>query len=84
MARSANYPTGAGVINQRGVPHAGFKIGGDKTLKLINVFVVDKGKPKSFSKKTPVGLGRLPKAASVGGVFLWWPVAGIRCQRQDV
>ncbi|MCC8982542.1 cupin domain-containing protein [Bradyrhizobium acaciae] len=38
-------PTGIGVINQRGVPHAGFKIGGDKTLKLINVFVVDKGKP---------------------------------------
>ena len=38
-------PTGAGVINQRGVPHAGFKIGGDQTLKLINVFVVDKGKP---------------------------------------
>jgi len=27
------------------VPHAGFKIGGDKSLKMLNVFVVDKGKP---------------------------------------
>jgi hypothetical protein len=41
----SELPTGAGVINQRGVPHAGFKIGRDKILKLINVFVVDKGKP---------------------------------------
>ena len=38
-------PTGAAVINARDVPHAGFKIGGDKPLKMLNVFVVDKGKP---------------------------------------
>lgn len=38
-------PTGVAVINARDVPHAGFKIGGDKPLKMLNVFVVDKGKP---------------------------------------
>lgn len=38
-------PTGAAIINARDVPHAGFKVGGDKPLKMLNVFVVDKGKP---------------------------------------
>lgn len=38
-------PTGAAVTNARDVPHAGFKVGGDKALKMLNVFVVDKGKP---------------------------------------
>ncbi|MCK1617447.1 cupin domain-containing protein [Bradyrhizobium sp. 159] len=38
-------PTGAAIINARDVPHAGFKIGGDRPLKMLNVFVVDKGKP---------------------------------------
>lgn len=38
-------PTGSAIINARDVPHAGFKVGGDKPLKMLNVFVVDKGKP---------------------------------------
>ncbi|WOH67987.1 cupin domain-containing protein [Bradyrhizobium sp. BWA-3-5] len=39
------FPTGAALINTRDVPHAGIKIVGDKSLKMLNVFVVDKGKP---------------------------------------
>jgi quercetin dioxygenase-like cupin family protein len=38
-------PTGAPIMNLRDVPHAGFKIVGDKTIKLLTVHVVDKGKP---------------------------------------
>jgi quercetin dioxygenase-like cupin family protein len=38
-------PTGVASINIRDVPHAGFKVVGDKTLKLLTVHVVDKGKP---------------------------------------
>jgi quercetin dioxygenase-like cupin family protein len=37
--------TGAGNINLRNVPHAGFKVVGDKPLKLLTVHVVDKGAP---------------------------------------
>ena len=37
--------TGSGNINKRDVPHAGFKIIGDKPLKLLTVHVVDKGLP---------------------------------------
>jgi quercetin dioxygenase-like cupin family protein len=37
-------PTGAPIMNLRDVPH-GFKVVGDKTIKLITVHVVDKGKP---------------------------------------
>jgi quercetin dioxygenase-like cupin family protein len=43
--KQISFPTGAAVINARDVPHAGFKIVGDKTLKLLTVHVVDKGKP---------------------------------------
>ncbi len=39
------FPTGAAVINARDVPHAGFRIAGDKTLKMLTVHIVDKGKP---------------------------------------
>ena len=39
------YPTGATTINARAVPHAGFKVAGDKPLKLLTVHIVDKGKP---------------------------------------
>jgi quercetin dioxygenase-like cupin family protein len=39
------FPTGAVTINTRDVPHAGFKIVGDKTLKMLTVHIVDKGKP---------------------------------------
>ncbi len=37
-------PTGTPISNLRDVPH-GFKIVGDKTIKLVTVHVVDKGKP---------------------------------------
>ena len=44
-------PTGASVMNLRDVPH-GFKVVGDKTIKLLTVHVVDKGKPLfDFMKK---------------------------------
>jgi quercetin dioxygenase-like cupin family protein len=39
------FPTGAATINIRNVPHAGFKVAGDKALKMLTVHVVDKGKP---------------------------------------
>jgi quercetin dioxygenase-like cupin family protein len=32
-------------VNVREVPHAGFKVVGDKALKVMTVHVVDKGKP---------------------------------------
>ncbi len=38
-------PTGAPVMNLREAPHAGFTIVGDKTIKLVTVHIVDKGKP---------------------------------------
>jgi quercetin dioxygenase-like cupin family protein len=34
---------GTGSINMRGVPHAGFKVVGNKPLKLVTVHIVDKG-----------------------------------------
>ena len=37
--------TGAGSINLRNVPHAGFKVVGDTPLKLVTVHIVDKGTP---------------------------------------
>jgi quercetin dioxygenase-like cupin family protein len=37
--------TGTGSINMRDVPHAGFKVVGDKPLKLLTVHIVDKGAP---------------------------------------
>jgi quercetin dioxygenase-like cupin family protein len=37
--------TGAGSMNLRDVPHAGFKIVGDTSLKLVTVHIVDKGAP---------------------------------------
>jgi quercetin dioxygenase-like cupin family protein len=36
---------GTGGINVRDVPHAGYKVVGNKPLKLLTVHVVDKGKP---------------------------------------
>ena len=37
--------TGASIMSLRDVPHAGFKVVGDKTIKLLTVHIVDKGKP---------------------------------------
>lgn len=38
-------PAGERGINRRGVPHAGYTVVGDRTLKILSVYVVDKGKP---------------------------------------
>ncbi len=40
-----SFPTGTTIIYPRGVPHAGVKVVGEKPLKMINIFVVEKGKP---------------------------------------
>jgi hypothetical protein len=37
--------TGTPILNLRDVPHAGFKVIGDRSLKLFTVHVVDKDKP---------------------------------------
>ena len=39
--------TGTGGINAREVPHAGYKVVGKEALKIVNVYIVDKGKPLS-------------------------------------
>jgi quercetin dioxygenase-like cupin family protein len=40
-------PMQAGVanVNVRNAPHGAFKVVGDKTIKLLTVHIVDKGKP---------------------------------------
>jgi quercetin dioxygenase-like cupin family protein len=43
--RQIKLATGAGSINLRNVPHAGFKVVGDTSLKLVTVHIVDKGTP---------------------------------------
>jgi quercetin dioxygenase-like cupin family protein len=37
--------TGTPILNLRDVPHGGFKVVGDKSLKLFTVHIVDKDKP---------------------------------------
>jgi len=37
--------TGSGSINLRDAPHGGFKVVGNKPLKLVTVHIVDKGLP---------------------------------------
>jgi anti-sigma factor ChrR (cupin superfamily) len=37
--------TGTPIMNLRDVPHAGWTVVGDKTIKLLTVHIVDKGKP---------------------------------------
>jgi quercetin dioxygenase-like cupin family protein len=39
------FEPGMAIIYPRGVRHAGVKVVGDKPLKMLNVFIVDKGKP---------------------------------------
>ena len=43
--KEVSRPTGEAEINVRDVPHAGYKVVGDKPLKLLTVHIVDKGKP---------------------------------------
>ena len=38
-------PTGAPIMALRDVPHGGWTVVGDKTIKLVAVHIVDKGKP---------------------------------------
>jgi uncharacterized cupin superfamily protein len=45
------FSSGNAAINVREVPHGGIKIVGDKTLKLLTVHIVDKGKPLYDSPK---------------------------------
>lgn len=49
--KSRSLESGMAMINARDVPHAGFKVSGDKTLKLLTVHVVDKGKPATAPAK---------------------------------
>lgn len=37
--------TGSPIMNLRDIAHGGFKVVGDKTIKLLTVHIVDKGKP---------------------------------------
>jgi len=37
--------TGSSLLNLRDVPHGGYKVVGDKPLRLFTVHIVDKGKP---------------------------------------
>jgi quercetin dioxygenase-like cupin family protein len=46
-----NFEPGAARINVRDVPHGAFKVTGDKTLKLLTVHIVDKGKPMTVPVK---------------------------------
>ncbi|QOZ79917.1 cupin domain-containing protein [Bradyrhizobium sp. CCBAU 53351] len=39
------FPTGFSSVNIRDVPHGAFKVVGDRTVKLLTVHIVDKGKP---------------------------------------
>ena len=43
--KQAPLPTGVAAVNVREVPHGAFKVVGDKTIKLLTVHIVDKGKP---------------------------------------
>ncbi|MCJ2037059.1 cupin domain-containing protein [Methylobacterium sp. J-068] len=38
-------PAGERGINPRGLAHAGYTVVGDRTIKILSVYVVDKGKP---------------------------------------
>jgi quercetin dioxygenase-like cupin family protein len=43
--------TGSVGNNKREVPHAGYKVIGEKSLKLLSVYIVDKGKPLQVEVK---------------------------------
>ena len=42
-------PAGEHGINAREVPHAGYTVVGERTMKILSVYVVDKGKPLQVS-----------------------------------
>jgi quercetin dioxygenase-like cupin family protein len=43
--KEIDRPAGQAGVNVREVPHAGYKVVGDKSLKILTVHIVDKGKP---------------------------------------
>jgi uncharacterized cupin superfamily protein len=43
--KQIQFTQGVASVNAREVAHAGFKVVGDKTLKLLTVHIVDKGAP---------------------------------------
>ena len=43
--KEIDRPVGQAGVNVRDVPHAGYKVVGDKALKILTVHIVDKGKP---------------------------------------
>jgi len=45
--------TGSSVMNLRDVFHGGFKVVGEKTIKLLTVHVVDKGQPLYDESRKP-------------------------------
>lgn len=45
------WETGATSINVRDVPHGGYKVIGDKTLKALTVHILDKGSPFTIPAK---------------------------------
>jgi quercetin dioxygenase-like cupin family protein len=45
---------GSAGINMRDVPHAGYKVVGDRTLKLLTTHIVDKGKPLSVPAEAQI------------------------------
>jgi quercetin dioxygenase-like cupin family protein len=49
--REVSRPAGEAGVNVRDIPHAGYKVVGDKTLKLLTVHIVDKGKPMTVPAK---------------------------------
>jgi len=49
--KEISRPSGQAGINVRDVPHAGYKVVGDKPLKLLTVHIVDKGKPMTVPAK---------------------------------
>ena len=49
--REVSRPSGEAGVNVRDVPHAGYKVVGDKPLRLLTVHIVDKGKPMTVPAK---------------------------------
>ena len=49
--KQINLEPGIAKVNVRDVPHGAFKVIGDKTLKLLTVHIVDKGKPMTVFVK---------------------------------
>jgi quercetin dioxygenase-like cupin family protein len=49
--KQITFEPGVAKINVRGMPHGAFTVTGDKTLKLLTVHIVDKGKPMTTMVK---------------------------------